>query len=63
MFGGPRRRFFEVLDRGARQEEAHAGHLDDAIERLLEEGKKRDREEQKSAVQTGDEQLPTDNTP
>jgi len=62
MFGGPRRRYFEVAG-PERPHKAGTGDFDDAIERLLDEGKKRDREEQKSVAQTGDEQLPTDNTP
>ncbi len=62
MFGGPRRRYFEVF-RLDRPSEAGTGNLSGAIKQLLEEGKRLNREEQKSAARTGDEQLPTDNTP
>ena len=62
MFTGLRRRYFEVADvEGEKQ--ANRGNLGDAIERLLDEGKKLDREELKSVAQTSNEQLPTDNTP
>ena len=62
LFGGPRRRYFEVV-RPRVSTEVEAGGLESAIERLLEEGKKLDREEGKSAARTGNEQLPIDNTP
>ncbi|KAK3045909.1 hypothetical protein LTR09_012563 [Extremus antarcticus] len=62
MFTGPRRRYFEVvrIEGGSR---AGTGHLDGAIERLLDKGKKLDREEINDAARTGDEQLPTHSTP
>ncbi len=62
MFGGPRRRYFEVFRLDCLSE-AGTGNLSGAIEQLLDEGKRLDREEQKSAARTGDEQLPTNNTP
>ena len=62
MFAGPRRRHFEVKNSTDRKA-PESDDLDSAIERLLDEGKKLDREELKSAAQTSNEQLPTDNTP
>jgi hypothetical protein len=61
MFVGLRKQYFEVVNvKGERQ--ADREDLGVAIERLLDEGKKLDQAELKSAAQTGDEQLPSDNT-
>ena len=62
MFGGPRRRYFEIVGLLI-PSEIGTGDLDGAIERLLDDGKKLDREENKNVVRTSDEQLPNDNTP
>ncbi|KAK0247413.1 hypothetical protein LTR54_018058, partial [Friedmanniomyces endolithicus] len=62
MFAGPRRRYFEVLSPEVRAQ-ANREELGETIQRLLDEGRRLDREELKSASRASNEQLPTDNTP